>query len=124
MGGSSEPRGVTARLGLLVLSALLLTAACKESYRIGELVWVDWDGRSYPAYVIDQKGKGRYRVHFDGYDSRWDEDVTPERIKGRIRGPATAPPPPEKVARAMGLRPEPSASAGMPSQFSVGDRIP
>lgn len=105
------------------LAASLLVAACRESYRIGEYVWVEWEGRDYPAYVIEQKSRARLHVHFDGYDTRWDEDVTPDRVKGRIEGLATPPPPPEKVARAMGLRPEPSASAGVPSVFKVGDRV-
>lgn len=107
----------------LVLAAALLSTACHDDYRIGEFVWVGWEGRDYPAYVIDHKIKTRYRVHYDGYDSRWDEDVTLDRIRGRIHGPVTPPPPPEKVARAMGLRPTPSGSAGAPSSYSVGDRI-
>jgi hypothetical protein len=106
-----------------VLAAGLFLAACRDSYRIGEYVWVEWEGRNYPAYVIEQKSKARLRVHYDGYDTRWDEDVTPDRIKGRIEGLVTPPPPPEKVARAMGLRPAPSGSAGVPSIFNVGDRV-
>jgi len=107
----------------LAMASCLFAAACHESYRIGEYVWVEWEGRDYPAYIIEQKSKTRLRVHFDGYDTRWDEDVTLERLKGRIVGQATPPPPPEKVARAMGLQPEPSASAGVPSVYNVGDRV-
>ncbi|HEX7671393.1 MAG TPA: Tudor-knot domain-containing protein [Polyangiaceae bacterium] len=113
-------RGTTVSLAVAAAIAL---SACRDSYRIGEYVWVEWDGRAYPAYVIDQKSRARLRVHYDGYDTRWDEDVTPDRVKGRIEGTAVAPPPPEKVARAMGLLPEPSASAGVPSVFNVGDRV-
>lgn len=101
----------------------LLAAGCHDDYRIGEFVWVDWDGRDYPAYVVDLRGKAKYRVHYDGYDARWDEDVTRERIKGRIKGPAVAPPPPDRVARAMGIRPKPSGSASVPSTYNTGDRI-
>jgi hypothetical protein len=101
----------------------LFLSACHDDYRIGEFVQVDWDGRDYPAYIVDKKGKTKYRVHFDGYDTRWDEDVTPDRIKGRIKGPAAIPPPPERIARAMGIRPKPSDSAGAPSSFNVGDRV-
>jgi hypothetical protein len=101
----------------------LFVPACRDHYRIGEYVWVEWEGRDYPAYIIEQKGKSKLRVHFDGYDSRWDEDVTPERIKGKVQGPAAPPPPPEKVARALGILPKPAASAGAPSAYAVGDRV-
>jgi hypothetical protein len=108
---------------LVLCFAAALVAACHDDYRIGEFVWVDWDGRDYPAYLIDRKGAAKYRVHYDGYDARWDEDVTVDRIKGRIKGPATIPPPPERVARAMGINTTPSASAAVPSAFAVGDRV-
>ena len=123
MDASREQLELKKLASLLVLATALALVACGDDYRIGEYVWVAWEGRDYPAYVIDQRGKTRYRVHYDGYDSRWDEDVTPDRIKGRIKGPAVAPPPPEKVARAMGLTPQPSGSAGAPSVFAVGDRV-
>jgi len=108
----------------LVIAASLLLSGCRDHYRIGEYVWVEWEGRDYPAYIIDQKGKAKFRVHFDGYDSRWDEDVTPERIKGKVQGPAPPPPPPpEKVARALGLLPKPAGSAGAASSYAAGDRV-
>lgn len=113
----------SASLTLALAFALLTATACKDDYRIGEYVWVEWDGREYPAYLVDQKSKARFRVHYDGYDSRWDEDVTLERIKGRIQGPVSPPPPPDRVARTLGLRPQASASAGAPSVFVVGDRV-
>ncbi len=117
--GLAVSRGAIAAI---VLAASLLVA-CGDDYRIGEYVWVSWDGRDYPAYVIDHRSKSRYRVHYDGYDTRWDEDVTLDRVKGRIKGTVVPPPPPAKVARAMGLTPRPSGSAGAPSEFAVGDRV-
>src|SRR5690606_33016512 len=96
---------------------------CEESYRVGEYVWVEWEGRDYPAYIIEKKGATRFRVHFDGYESRWDEDVTLDRIKGRIKGPVSPPPPPEKVARAAGISPKASSSAAPVSHYKVGDRV-
>jgi hypothetical protein len=114
-----------ARLIACFLLCLAL-AGCKEPYRVGEYVWVEWEGKNYPAYIIEKKGETRFRVHYDGYESRWDEDVTLDRIKGRIEGPQVAPPPPpEKVARAEGLTPKASASgsATPASQYKVGDRV-
>lgn len=119
-------RAAKAKVSRMLPGVFLLASAlssCKKPYRIGEHVWVEWEGRDYPAYIVDQKDRARLRVHFDGYDVRWDEDVTVDRIKGRIEGPVKHPPPPEKVARAMGIRPKPAASAGAPSQYKVGDRV-
>lgn len=114
----------------------LLLIGCEQQYRVGEYVWVEWndhDKRQYPAYVVELKGS-RLRVHYEGYDVRWDEDVTPDRIKGRISGPVTSPPPPpEKVARSLGLWGVGAASASASSSaaaapggfnpFKVGDRV-
>ena len=119
----SGPVVVTRRNVLGVLVGALVAVACKDDYRIGEYVWVEWEGRQYPAYIVDQKSKAKFRVHYDGYDSRWDEDVTLDRIQGRIVGPASPPPPPEKVARAMGIAPAPASSAGAPSRYNLGDRV-
>lgn len=113
------------RCSLLVALALALSLSltgCKEPYRVGEYVWVEWEGRNYPAYIIEKKGETRYRVHFEGYEARWDEDVTLDRIKGRITGPVTAPPAPEKVARVAGA-PKASGSAAPVSPYKVGDRV-
>lgn len=111
------------KIALGACAAALLIAACNEPYRVGEYVLVDWDGKSYPAYLIEKKGESRFRVHYDGYDSRWDEDVTLDRIKGRVNAPVTPPPPPEKVARAAGITPASSGSATTVATFKVGDRV-
>lgn len=86
-------------------------------------MWVEWYGKNYPAYIIQTRGRDRYRVHFDGYDTRWDDDVSIDRIKGRIHGRATPPPPPVKIARAEGLSPRALASATRVSPYKVGDRV-
>lgn len=108
------------------LSGILLLACalgCQEQYRVGDYVWVQWEGRDYPAYVVEVDGAARLRVHFEGYDERWDKEVTLDEVKGRIEGTVKHPPPPDKVARAMGLRPRPSASAGAVSPYKVGERV-
>jgi hypothetical protein len=108
--------------------ALVAAPGCKKPYRVGEHVLVEWEKEQppYPAYIIERAGSGRYRVHFDGYDSRWDEDVSLDRILGRVEGPVAAPPPPPKVARALGVAsPTASSSAGevAVSPYKEGDRI-
>jgi hypothetical protein len=105
---------------LLVLTASL--AACKRPYRSGDYVWVEWEGRDYPAYIVDKAGTARFRVHYDGYESRWDEDILPDRIKGRVTGPVTPPPPPEKVAR-LNAGPKGSGSAANAAIYKAGDRV-
>lgn len=46
----------------------------------GEKVEVEWRGRWYPALVLERAGD-RTLVHYVGYESRWDEWVTAERIR-------------------------------------------
>ncbi len=108
----------------LVLALSLALVACKQPYRVGEHVLVEWEeGKFYPAHVLEVHGPARYRVHFDGYDSHWDEDVGLDRIRGRIQGPMTPPPPPEKVTRAAGA-PTGSAASGIGiNPFQEGDRV-
>ncbi len=115
----------------LALCAALWVLACDQPYRIGEYVLVEWeDGQPpYPAYIIAKKSKTRYRVHYDGYAPRWEEDVTLDRIKGRVTNHVVRPPPPKKVQRAQGRKPQKvskangSASAAPVGQYQVGDRV-
>jgi len=115
------------RASAVLLLALTL-AGCKKPYRVGEHVLVEWEKEQppYPAYITERVGASRYRVHFDGYDSRWDEDVSFERLLGRVEGPVTVPPPPPKVALAAGVAsPKTAGSAGevAVSPYKEGDRV-
>lgn len=121
--------GARSLAALLAASLALATLpACKKPYRVGEHVLVEWEKEQppYPAYITERTGSGRYRVHFDGYDSRWDEEVSFDRILGRVEGPVSAPPPPPKVALAAGVpSPTASGSAGevAASPYREGDRV-
>lgn len=116
-------RSVARSLLLGALVGGLAVTGCKKPYRVGDHVLVEWEtGKSYPAYVLEVNGRGRYRVHFDGYDSRWDEDVGIDRIVGRVEGPVAPLPPPEKVRRAAG----PPAGSAKPTGahgYQAGDRV-
>ena len=116
------------RAPFLLLLVMLALTGCKQPYRVGEHVLVEWEKGQppYPAYITERTGTGRYRVHFDGYDSRWDEDVSLDRILGRVEGPVAAPPPPAKVAVAAGIAaPKGSGNAGevAASPYREGDRV-
>lgn len=116
------------RRALLLVALAALLPSCKEPYRVGEHVLVEWERGQppYPAYITERVSATRYRVHFDGYDSRWDEDVSLERLLGRVEGPVAVPPPPTKVALAAGVQsPKTAGSAGevAVSPYREGDRV-
>jgi hypothetical protein len=106
---------------------LALLPACKKPYRIGEHVLVEWEEGSsnrYPAYIVERVSPTRYRVHFEGYDTRFDEDIGVDRISGRVEGPVGAPPPPKKVARGASSSAAPDASAALVANpYKPGDRL-
>ena len=112
-------RGRTARAGLLVA---LAAGGCRENLRIGDHVVVDYDGRSCPGYVIERKSETRLRVHFDfeGYD--WQDDVSIDRVLGKVEGQAQPCPLPERVRVTLGLAATPT-SVARTSPYRVGDRV-
>jgi hypothetical protein len=121
----SPTKLMTPRAHVACLLVALALTSCKKPYRVGEHVLVEWEeGKLYPAYVLEAHSSTRYRVHFDGYAARWDEDVGVDRIRGRIEGPIPpAPPPPAKVARAAGA-PVGSAEPGRAiNPYRPGDRV-
>ena len=107
---SVEPK---ARVGLVALG--LLASGCRENLRIGDHVLVDYDGSSCPGYVIDRKSETRLRVHFDfeGYD--WQDDISVDRVLGKVQGTAQPCSLPERVRATLGLRATPTSQA-RPSQ--------
>lgn len=118
-------RALLVGVSLALLPLPLFTLSCKEHYVVGDHVLVEWEGNDYPAVIIEVEGPARYRVHFDGYDSIWDQSVNVTKIKGRVTGPVTPPPPPAKVLRRMGA-PVGSASApdgGTLSRYKQGQRV-
>lgn len=52
-------------------------------FGIGDPVKVEWKGKWWPASVIEVSQKGRWKIHYDGYDNSWDEWVGPERIQAK-----------------------------------------
>lgn len=64
--------------------AKALQAARLNTYRVGDQVRVDWNGKLYPAQIIDVLGKEQYKVHFEGYGNEFDEAVGLSRIQPRL----------------------------------------
>lgn len=104
------------RIAPLALSAAVLFAGCKRQYSVGDHVYVEWEGADYPAVVIAATSPTKYKVHYDGYESVWDEVVPRDRIKGLVEGNARHPEPPAKV-RAKALQ------AAQSNTYKTGDRV-
>jgi hypothetical protein len=105
-----------------VLALLVALGGCADSYRIGEQVLVDYDGNRCPGYVIEQKSRTRLRIHFDFEGYEWQDDVSSEKVLGRVKSPVASCPLPKRVRLALGLQ---SATAAQPevSPYRVGDRV-
>lgn len=56
------------------------TGAESPAFNVGDPVQVKWKGSWYPASVLSIKS-GKYKIHYDGYGSNWDEWVGSDRIK-------------------------------------------
>jgi DNA-directed RNA polymerase subunit RPC12/RpoP len=68
----------------------------QHEHPVGSRVVVQWGGRWWAAEVVAVEGRERWRIHYLGWSSSWDEVVGPERIR-----PANAAPP---VQRSSGVR--------------------
>ncbi|HEY4117612.1 MAG TPA: hypothetical protein VGM56_07145 [Byssovorax sp.] len=104
---------------LLLAVVLVSSSACKHAYDVGDHVWVEWEkDKKYPGVILpNPQNRGKYRIHFDGYDAIWDEEVTRDRIKGLVEGtPESVPEPPEKVrTKAM--------QAAQTNLYKIGDQV-
>jgi hypothetical protein len=117
-GGTMTTRN---RWSSTILLLLWSTMACSKTYRIGDYVMVMWRQEGpYPAYVLDHTGR-RYRVHFDGYPDRCDQDVLVDEIVGVATPPVAAPAnPPSGVSC---VRPKPTPDEGLAQVYKAGDRV-
>lgn len=50
------------------------------SYSVNDHIQVHWNDQWYPAVILKVKGK-KYFIHYDGYESSWDEWVGEDRMK-------------------------------------------
>jgi hypothetical protein len=102
-------------LFLLSFAALLL--GCKRSYDVGDHVLVEWEGKDYPAVIVSVEGPAKFKVHYDGYDDVWDEEVPRARIKGEVppEGVIHPEPPPKVQAKAL--------EAAQTNLYKISDKV-
>lgn len=98
-----------------IVASLALVTGCQRTYRTGDEVMVEWDGKDYPATILSAD-PAKLKVHYDGYDDAWDEVVTRSRVKGFKKGDEPRPEPPAKV-RAKALE------AAQTNTYRVGDQV-
>lgn len=109
---------------VIVGVTLLLLVACSRGYRVGERVVVEAGGEEYAAFITEMTGRARYRVHYQGYDERWDEVVTADRIRGKL-GPDDAAPEPTRAPHAPQASGQKTSQhkARAPRPYAVGDKL-
>ena len=94
----------------------LWLGACSTSYRVGDEVMVEWEGKEYPAVILAMDGPTKFKVHYLDYEEIWDETVPKSRIKGHRRGDEPKPEPPAKVRQK-------AVAAAQSNTYRVGDRV-
>jgi hypothetical protein len=57
-----------------------IKSSSAPEYDAGDSVKVKWKGKWYPAKVL-KVNNGKYLIHYEGYESNWDEWVGPGRMK-------------------------------------------
>ncbi len=103
-------------LAAVLASLLALGAGCKRSYQVGDKVLVEWEGKEYPAVIQTVESPTKVKVHYDGYDTVWDEVISRDRIRGPVEGHVVHPEPPAKV-RAKAV------AASQTNVYKLGDRV-
>lgn len=103
-------------ISALLLALVVLLGGCKRQHAVGDHVLVQWEDNVYPAVVSELVSPTKYKVHYDGYDSIWDEVVVRDRIRGMVEGNVVHPEPPAKV-RTKALQ------AAQTNVYKIGDRV-
>ena len=64
------------------------SAGEKSTYKVGDKINVMWQGSSYPSTVLAVLPNDKYKIHYTGWASSWDETVGLDRIVGAKGAPA------------------------------------
>jgi len=68
-------RGFSPEMGLVEVTK-------RANSRTGERVEVEWEGDWYPATILEVRGS-KYKIHYLGYDTEWDEWIDATRLRHR-----------------------------------------
>jgi hypothetical protein len=98
------------------LVLLAFVVACSRSYRVGDEVLVEWEGKEYPAVILSAPTPAKFKVHYEGFDDIWDEEVPKSRLKGFRTGTEIRPEPPAKVRQK-------ALEAAQTNTYRVGDHV-
>jgi hypothetical protein len=47
----------------------------------GRAVYVEWNGEWFTAKVLKDAAAGKVKIHYDGWENQWDEEVPLGRVK-------------------------------------------
>ena len=59
---------------------ILADVGTRSTSRVNGRVEVEWEGQWYPATILEVRG-AKYRIHYLGYGSEWDEWVDDSRLR-------------------------------------------
>lgn len=74
----------------------------KSTYEVGDKVTVRWQGQTYPSTVLAVLPNDKYKIHYTGWASSWDETVGLDRIVGAKGAPVPTVKPTTKPTGAGG----------------------
>lgn len=99
----------------------LVAFSCREPYRVGEHVVVEYEDSAYPAFVREKTSRTQLKVQFEGCDATWVRKVSLDRVRARV-DEERAPPP---GARSYACAPKPrDAGAKVTSApYVAGDKV-
>lgn len=72
-------------------------AGDKSTYAVGDKITVRWQGATYPSTVLAVLPNDKYKIHYTGWASSWDETVGLDRIVGAKGAPTAVPVPTAKT---------------------------
>jgi len=69
-------------MAVAFLAATLIpaTATADKTWKVGDACEVQWKGTWYKSKVLEIKD-GKYKIHYEGWDKKWDEWVTTKRMR-------------------------------------------